>query len=257
MNVATKKRKFAAAFLSVAVFVVSLALLLPEKAEAATMDISRVGKKLYAIEAEVTLHSTSGTGSHAKLVAATASSAVSFGLQYDQYSRKFPGQAAFMYENIASNAAGGQSYKWKKVGQRDVSYKILLTLNAHNGKVTGYVNGKKMGSVKNAQLKTRLPVTLRVEGAGRVDGDQVKVTFNNIKIKAPDEKYKEGCSTWGGKTPKKERLNKGLSADISQYHINDKPDGKNITIGGTITGLGGQDWDSAFDRASALVSFIW
>ncbi len=66
----------------------------------------------YTIETDMVL-SGSGSGYHAKLVACTATSAVSFGIQYDKHARApYTGKAWFMIENVAHNGAGGQNYIW-------------------------------------------------------------------------------------------------------------------------------------------------
>ena len=244
-----------AVVLTAAVFVQPMEV----QAKAKKLTIEKVGKKLYAVQVDMTLGSTPGTGSHAKVLFQTAKSAVSFGIQYDTAcgNAAYRGKAAFMFENIRSNKAGGQSYVWVKKAKRDTTYKVLLTLNAWTGDVTAYVNGKKVGAVNNSKLKTRKPVTVAVEGAARLDGDSLDADFDNIKIKAPDEKFKEGCSSWGGKTPRIVDRNNGLSVNASGYHIEANPDGKHIAISGTMSGLGGKDWDSAYEHASDVVQFIW
>lgn len=70
----------------------------------------------YTIETDMVL---SGSGYHAKLVACTATSAVSFGIQYDKHARApYTGKAWFMIENVAHNGAGGQNYIWVQEAAR-------------------------------------------------------------------------------------------------------------------------------------------
>ncbi|WP_394405098.1 hypothetical protein [Streptococcus sp. 20-1249] len=66
----------------------------------------------YTIEADVSL-TGSGTGYHAKILAVSPVSAISFGLQYDVAAcAPHTGKTSFMVENIGNNNAGGQTYQW-------------------------------------------------------------------------------------------------------------------------------------------------
>lgn len=151
-------------------------------------------KALTAIEADITL-TGSGSGYHAKLVLCTPTSAVSYGIQYDKCaSAPYTGKAMAMIENVASNAAGGQSYS--RPGNRELqpgkTYHMMMTVDKKgNGNV--YLDYKKIGSFSNAGLANQA-VYIRVEGAVRLNGDQVKATFDNIKLRQggkleADKKY--------------------------------------------------------------------
>ena len=88
-------------------------------------------KALTAIEADITL-TGSGSGYHAKLVLCTPTSAVSYGIQYDKCaSAPYTGKAMAMIENVASNAAGGQSYS--RPGNRELqpgkTYHMMMTVD--------------------------------------------------------------------------------------------------------------------------------
>ena len=194
------------------------------------------------IEADITL-SGSGTGYHAKLVLVTPVSAVSYGIQFDQYAAApYTGKAMAMIENVASNAAGGQQYsrpgnKSLKVGKK---YHLMLTINS-KGKGNVYLDYKKIGSFSNSQLANQA-VYPRVEGAVRLNGDSVKATFDNIKL------------TRGGV------VQTGILPDGQIFHSNKgiktkRTKNKNkVVISGKGTGIHG-DWDSDYENVSGIYQF--
>jgi len=199
-------------------------------------------KALTAIEADITL-TGSGSGYHAKLVLCTPTSAVSYGIQYDKCaSAPYTGKAMAMIENVASNAAGGQSYS--RPGNRELqpgkTYHMMMTVDKKgNGNV--YLDYKKIGSFSNAGLANQA-VYIRVEGAVRLNGDQVKATFDNIKLRQggkleTDKKY-------GGWFPSS---NKG----IKTKKVNNK---NKVIISGTGSGING-DWDSDYENVSGIFQF--
>ena len=199
-------------------------------------------KALTAIEADITL-TGSGSGYHAKLVLCTPTSAVSYGIQYDKCaSAPYTGKAMAMIENVASNAAGGQSYS--RPGNRELqpgkTYHMMMTVDKKgNGNV--YLDYKKIGSFSNAGLANQA-VYIRVEGAVRLNGDQVKATFDNIKLRQGgklevDKKY-------GGWFPSS---NKG----IKTKKVNNK---NKVIISGTGSGING-DWDSDYENVSGIFQF--
>lgn len=180
----------------------------------------------YTIETDMVL-SGSGSGYHAKLVACTATSAVSFGIQYDKHARApYTGKAWFMIENVAHNGAGGQNYIWVQKAARD--------------------NGKLAKTVKNSSL-ANTTVYLRVEGSARLNGDSVNATFSNIELKADGKYYAD--KIWGTHDF---TTNKGIKADASGYAAS-----KRVTIKGKVKGLAsGQDWDSAYEQVSGIIQFV-
>lgn len=199
-------------------------------------------KALTAIEADITL-TGSGTGYHAKLVLCTPTSAVSYGIQYDKYaSAPYSGKAMAMIENVASNAAGGQSYS--RPGNRELqlgkTYHMMMTVDKKgNGNV--YLDYKKIGSFSNAGLANQA-VYIRVEGAVRLNGDQVKATFDNIKLRQGGKL--EADKKYGGWFPSS---NKGIKTK--------KVDNKNkVIISGTGSGING-DWDSDYENVSGIFQF--
>ena len=198
----------------------------------------------YAIQADVTL-SGSGSGYHAKLLVCTASAATSFGIQSDKHAAApYTGKAAFMYENILSNYRGGQKYGWYGQSALKTKVRLMLAFKKKSGKVTFYVNGYKMGSVKNKNLKNK-QVYLRVEGSARKKGDKINAVFSNIKLKRAG-KYQK-------KYPWKLRVfdtNKKIKSNISQFASS-----RTITISGKIAGIGG-DWDSNYGSVSGVVQFM-
>ena len=199
-------------------------------------------KALTAIEADITL-TGSGSGYHAKLVLCTPTSAVSYGIQYDKCaSAPYTGKAMAMIENVASNAAGGQSYS--RPGNRELqpgkTYHMMMTVDKKgNGNV--YLNYKKIGSFSNAGLANQA-VYIRVEGAVRLNGDQVKATFDNIKLRQGGKL--EADKKYGGWFPSS---NKG----IKTKKVNNK---NKVIISGTGSGING-DWDSDYENVSGIFQF--
>ena len=199
-------------------------------------------KALTAIEADITL-TGSGSGYHAKLVLCTPTSAVSYGIQYDKCaSAPYTGKAMAMIENVASNAAGGQSYS--RPGNRELqpgkTYHMMMTVDKKgNGNV--YLDYKKIGSFSNAGLANQA-VYIRLEGAVRLNGDQVKATFDNIKLRQGGKL--EADKKYGGWFPSS---NKGIKTK--------KVDNKNkVIISGTGSGING-DWDSDYENVSGIFQF--
>lgn len=199
----------------------------------------------YTIETDMVL-SGSGSGYHAKLVACTATSAVSFGIQYDKHARDpYTGKAWFMIENVAHNGAGGQNYIWVQEAARDKTYHVMLTVKK-DGTCSCYINGKLAKTVKNSSL-ANTTVYLRVEGSARLNGDSVNATFSNIELKADGKYYAD--KIWGTHDF---TTNKGIKADASGYAAS-----KRVTIKGKVKGLAsGQDWDSAYEQVSGIIQFV-
>lgn len=199
-------------------------------------------KALTAIEADITL-TGSGSGYHAKLVLCTPTSAVSYGIQYDKCaSAPYTGKAMAMIENVASNAVGGQSYS--RPGNRELqpgkTYHMMMTVDKKgNGNV--YLDYKKIGSFSNAGLANQA-VYIRVEGAVRLNGDQVKATFDNIKLRQGGKL--EADKKYGGWFPSS---NKG----IKTKKVNNK---NKVIISGTGSGING-DWDSDYENVSGIFQF--
>lgn len=199
----------------------------------------------YTIEADMKL-SGSGSGYHAKLVACTATSAVSFGIQYDQHARApYTGKAWFMIENVAHNNAGGQSYIWVQEAARNKTYHVMLAVKK-DGTCSCYVNGKLVKTVNNKSL-AKTTVYLRVEGSARLNGDSVNADFSNIKLKA-DGKYMED-KLWGTHDF---TTNKGIKSDDSAFSS-----AKKVSIKGKVKGLtSSQDWDNAYEQVSGIIQFV-
>lgn len=199
----------------------------------------------YTIEADVNLSGT-GSGYHAKLVACTATSALSFGLQYDQHARApYTGKTMFMIENVSHNGAGGQQYLWVKEGARNKTFHIMLAVKK-DGTCKCYINGELVKTVKNPSL-ANTNVYLRVEGSARLNGDSVNATFSNIKLKGSG-KYSEN-KFWDTHDF---TTNNGIKANASAFSS-----AKKVTIKGKVTGLAsGQDWDSAYEQVSGIIQFV-
>ena len=199
----------------------------------------------YAIQADVTL-SGSGTGYHAKLIACTPTAATSFGIQFDTATwQEYASIPAFMIENVMSNNAGGQAYHWVGKGEPGRKYRLMLAFKKKSGKVSVYIDGRKVKTVRNPSLKGK-QVSLRVEASARKGKDKVDAVFSNIKIKK-NGKYKKSYK-W--KTVVFD-TNRGIKSDVSEYSAS-----KTIRIAGKIKGLSkSQDWDSAYGSVSGIVQF--
>ncbi|MBM7635874.1 hypothetical protein [Streptococcus saliviloxodontae] len=202
------------------------------------------------IEADVSL-TGSGTGYHAKLVMATATSAISFGIQYDTGAGDpdFRNQLAFMVENVASNASGQQAYSWTNhVGELGQTYHIMLTLDEATGNYAGYINGSQVITGNNAMLTSQAiaargeKIYLRTEGSGRKEGDNISASFSNVKLKT-NGVYDPNIA-W---TTHFYQENPGvsISGDVTNH-----------TISGIMTGMGTHvDWDSAYESFSGILQY--
>ncbi len=201
-------------------------------------------KSLASIEADVTLSGT-GTGYHAKLVACTPTSAVSFGIQYDKWGEPpYTDKTMFLVENVFHNQAGGQAYPRMGEAARKKTFHLMLTVQK-NGTCEMYVDGSKVGSVHNPEL-ANTTISLRVEASARLNHDTVQAEFENIKLKNngsfdPDRSWRfTNFDT-----------NPGVRSNTSRFHSS-----KKVTIGGKVTGLrADQDWDNAYDKVSGIVQF--
>lgn len=196
-----------------------------------------------SIEADVTLNGV-GTGSHAKLVICTPTSAVSFGLQYDSCAAPpYTGKTMAIIENIVSNNAGGQFYT--RPGNKEVtlgkSYHLMLTIN-DDGSGLVYLNNVMIGAYKNPNLAGQM-LYLRVEASGRVNNDQVYATFSNIKLKYGGTYEDRAYSIHEFKT------NPTINYTVNSWN--------NISFAGYISGLGsGQNWDNSCGSVSDIIQFI-
>lgn len=202
-------------------------------------------KSELAIEADVKL-TGKGSGCHAKLVMATPSSAVSFGLQYDQWAEApYTGKTMALIENISSNNTGGQRYT--RPGnialQLNKTYHLMMTVDKKgNGDV--YLDYKKIGSFSQPNLASE-KCYLRIEACARLNGDSVNATFSNIKCK------------WNGKFDPSKVLGKSLQWNEFKQNagLNYKYNkGKSIQIYGTVQGING-DWDSDYNSVSDILQF--
>ena len=201
-------------------------------------------KSAYTIEADVTLKG-SGTGYHAKLLACTPTSAVSFGIQYDAHAvAPYTGKTAFLIENVHSNNAGGQQYVRTGLGARNKKFRLMLAVMT-NGTCDVYVDGVKVGSVKNPNLAGET-VYLRVEASARLNGDSVQATFSNIKLKS-NGKY-EADRVWNTHNFD---TNTGMTSNDSRFASS-----QTIKISGKVKGLTpDQDWDNAYEQVSGIIQF--
>jgi len=203
---------------------------------------------LYAIEADVKL-TGSGTGYHAKLVAATATCAISFGIQFDNYAvAPYTGKAAFLIENVVTTGSGGQYYSRTGLSSVNKTYHLMLTVS-EGGVCDVYVDYEKVGSVTNSSLATVIkngsPIYLRVEGSARVNGDSVNATFSNIRIKEKGSVVETPVISIVYLT------GEGITSTASAGTSPDK-----IVVSGTLSGLAAnQDWDSAADFVSGIIQY--
>ncbi|MCD8346940.1 MAG: hypothetical protein LUD16_03105 [Lachnospiraceae bacterium] len=203
---------------------------------------------LYAIEADVKL-TGSGTGYHAKLVAATATCAISYGIQFDNHAvAPYTGKAAFLVENVVTTSTGGQYYSRTGLSSVNKTYHLMLTVS-EGGVCDFYVNYEKVGSETNASLakviKNGQPIYLRVEGSARINGDSVNAVFSNIRIKEKGSVVETPVISIVYLT------GEGITSTASAGESPDK-----IVISGTLSGLADdQDWDSAADFVSGIIQY--
>ncbi|MDD5966790.1 MAG: fibronectin type III domain-containing protein, partial [Blautia sp.] len=199
----------------------------------------------YSIEADVKLTGT-GSGYHAKLVACTPTSAVSFGIQFDEFGiPPYTNETTFIVENVISNNPGDQKYFRTGYSARNKTFHLMLTIRK-NGLCEFYVDGVRVGKTTNKKLANQEDIALRIEGSARLNGDSVNAKFSNIRIKK-DGKYDAG-RIWNTHPF---ITNKGLKADTSRFDT-----ARAITISGKIKGLTkDQDWDSAYGDVSSIIQF--
>jgi len=204
-----------------------------------------------AIEGDMILHSGKGTGSHAKFVLQNATAAVSFGLQYDQgASGGYGGKTAFLVENITQSS---QKYSRYGLGSRDEYWHIMMTYTEATDTIDCYVNGELRASVKNKKFKDANGVCSvlqgSLEGAGRLEGDQVDVEFKNVKLK--------NCSEYNPKqyfAPSIRKIgNKGIT--VETYGAPNNNGENRYKIYGKILDLKGKDWDSDPNNVQGVVNF--
>ncbi|MGM9886675.1 MAG: hypothetical protein ACI31W_05475, partial [Lactococcus sp.] len=191
-------------------------------------DISNISAPT-AIQTNMTV-SGSGQGFHAKVVFATATAAVSFGIQYDAHgAAPYTGKPSFLIENISSAATEvGNKYTHTGAAQTGTSYKVLLTVTS-NGTVTAYVNGKQVGQVTNPGL-ANTTIYAQVQAVGDVNGDVANATFANTQVK-------ENGSVQNAQTSA--ITNHGFATDTSVGQTT-----SNLTIGGKVAAFSG-NWSTA------------
>ncbi len=209
---------------------------LPERAGIATVD------SYASLEADVFL-AGSGSGYHAKLTMQTATSAISWGIQYDSCAAApYTGQTAYLVENVAHNGPGGQTYTRYGLSTTGEWHHMMITYK--DGWCEFYLDNNFVGAQYNEGLKNGT-LYCAVEGAARLDGDSVDARFDNIKIKGHG-KYdpEQGFNHY-------HTDHNGLSADVSKFVVSTG----SVNIGGVMNGLGGRDWDSAYQDASLVVRF--
>lgn len=196
------------------------------------------------IEADMKLNGR-GSGYHAKLVFQTATSAVSFGIQHDEAARApYTGLTYFLCENVANNGPGGQNYSYYNVVNLNEWHKVMMTYT-QDGTVNLYIDGNLVATQVNTEL-TKSTLYCSVEGSARLEGDYVDAEFRNIKIKGggvydPDR----GFNHYDRPT------NAGITIDTSGFVWSTG----DVHIYGSIVGIGGADWDSAYDRVSGVATF--
>ena len=204
-----------------------------------------------AIEGDMILHSGKGTGSHAKFVLQNATAAVSFGLQYDKgASGGYGGKTAFLVENITQSS---QKYSRHGLGSRDEEWHVMMTYTEATDTIDCYVNGELVASVKNKKFKDANGVCSvlqgSLEGAGRLEGDEVDVEFKNVKLK--------NCSEYNPKqyfAPSIRKIgNKGIT--VETYGAPNNNGENRYKIFGTILDLKGKDWDSDPNNVQGVVNF--
>lgn len=206
-------------------------------------DIRKMPSGSTVIEGDLTLTGT-GTGYHAKFVVGNAVSAVSFGIQYDTASGNgaVRGKQGLLVENIASNNAGGQSYFWPGniVVEPGKPAHLMLCIDSV-GHCTAYYNYKKIADFDNPGLSSSNGLYARAEACARLEGETVDAKFTNLKVSYPAFPY---TAEQIGAPQQFKTTNSCPTMNVECNTF------KSIRIFGTVTGIGGQDWDSAYDSVS-------
>ena len=228
----------------------------PVPAPAAGATISSLDSRYAAVEATLNL-SGIGTGYHAKILLQSGASgaAVSFGIQYDAFARApYTGKPAYLCENVIHNGPGGQNYQWFGTAQLGVPTRIMMVLDTQTGIVDLYVNGTKVGSVGNTYLLAG-NLSASVEGCARLDGDNVNAQITAIRFKKPGSSYTNGDSVYFWQCVTR---NPGIAATYSGSAPGGWCTSSNVNIVGTVVGLNGLDWDSAYANVSGVATYaLW
>ena len=150
-----------------------------------------------------------------------------------------------MIENVSSNAAGGQNYD--RPGNRELAvgqtYHLMMTLD-QEGYGAVYLDNEQIGTFYNPNL-ARQDLAFRVEASGRKNGDQVNVSFKNIKLKKGMSNYSKHA--WGT-----HEFKTNATLNLIQNGVDD------ITFTGYISGLGaGDDWDNRYGDVSDIIQYIY
>ncbi len=218
-----------------------------------------------AIEADVTM-TGGGSGYQAKLVFVTPTSGITFGPQFDTGARApYTNRNVLLVENILHNGAGGQDYQWPNAAGGGIDVPLGQPIHImlgydFNGDFSVYYNGELVGTYNNPKMvlptqDLRNTMKVRVEVSAKHDGDSVNTLFSNIKIKNTDGPLK----IWGNPYPLLscpsittellDPLPLVGDADVTKQY------NRTIRIYGTLSGIGGLDWDSAYDRVSGIMEF--
>lgn len=199
-----------------------------------------------AIEADVKLKG-SGSGYHAKLVMGNATSAVSFGMQYDVgAANPYGSRNMALIENVTNNGPGGQEYVRPRdyEFELDKPYHLMMTVDS-KGRGEVYVNYEKIGSFYQPNIKTSELSYVAIEACGRLSGDKVDAEFSDVKCKLG--KNADILVLGNNLDWREDRRNAGL-----KYKFNKKDN--IIRLYGTIKNVGG-DWDSNFAGVSEVLLF--
>ena len=217
--------------------------------------ISSLGSRYAAVSADVVLNG-SGTGYHAKVsIQNGIGSAISFGIQYDLFGAKpYNGKTVYLAENVVNNLPGGQVYTRHGFAELGVPTNIMIALDTQTGMVDLYVNGTLVGQVANTNL-LQGQLSACVEGAARIDGDTVIANFSNVRFKKPGTTNTTGDRVFFWQT---QNTNAGIATSYSGSAPGGYCTSSNITVQGTIVGLGIFDWDSAYANVSGMgVYALW
>jgi len=204
-----------------------------------------------AITADVTL-AGAGNGYMAKLVMKNPVSAISWSIAYDLYGNKpYNGKSFYIVENIGNNAAGGQVYTFHGLAPLGQTVNMMLAYDTATGMYYGYINGQLVAQGANTLLLGS-NIYASVEAAGRDDGSSVIASFGNIRFKKVGTTGTNGDSTMFTRTVV---MNPGLAIAAPDAHPYQYRNSYDVTAQGTIVGLNGYDWDSAFASCSVTAEF--
>ncbi len=222
-------------------------------APSAGVTLASLPSNYAAISANVTL-SGAGNGYMGKVVLHSENglSAISFSIVYDLYGAKpYNGKSSFLVENVVSNLPGGQVYTRYGLAPLGQTVNLMIAFDTKSGYYYCYTNGTLIAQGANTALMGQR-IYASVEAAGRDDNSTVLASFGDIRVKKVGSSGNNGdyviCNIISNNNP-------GLAIDVKGTGVYQRSQSCNVTVAGTIVGLGAFDWDSAFHLCQSMCMF--